>query len=300
MKIAIFGGSGQLGRMLNLKATKAGHEVVSFSSKDVDIVELQEVDDVLPSDIDVVINCAAEHNLKLCEENPIEAFDTNTIGARNTAVISKQRNALNVYVSTNYVLNDYGLEKPLNVYGISKLAGEHMTATFSGKYVIARTAALYGPFPCSRKPGNFVDNILKRIQNGETEFTMVSDQYVNLSRTDCVAELLLQYVKDALLGEFPLNKTISAVNPQSYSWCEYAKLICEHFSNLLKIDIKVHPTYTDKSISPKRPFDASLFLTQKYCSFLPNSKEALLDYLKLRYQDGWIEPLKIVDGLKVK
>jgi len=303
MNIAIFGGSGQLGTMLTLKAEKEGHTVYSFSSKDCDIIEALDVNACIGAsngtNLDVIINCAAMHDLKECERNPQEAFDVNAIGARNVAIASNNVDALNVYISTNYVL-EHGEEAPMNIYGVSKLAGEYITKTYSKRGIVIRTAALYGPFPCSRKSGNFVDNLLDRIKDGETDFTMVSDQYVNLSRTDCVSNLILTYILENLetVHSSRYTYTLSAVNVGENSWYEYAKIICNYMSNVMKKPIKVHPSVTDNSLFPKRPLMAPLYVWGKYSNITMHSKQALIEYVAARYNEGkWVDPIDVVQKL---
>ncbi|MFB6225223.1 MAG: sugar nucleotide-binding protein, partial [Candidatus Paceibacteria bacterium] len=76
---------------------------------------------------------------------------------------------------------------PLNTYGISKLAGEHLTASKSDRHLIIRTSGLFGLNPCRGKDSqNFVEMFIGLVEgndciafDGREVFTMTSTE--NLS-----------------------------------------------------------------------------------------------------------------------
>jgi len=96
------------------------------------IDEVDSVNNVLrPLKPEVILNAAAFHNVPKCEQEVATAFAVNAEGALNVARVAEEIGATNVYYSTDYVfdgkkLNPYlenDLPNPLNVYSMSKLAG---------------------------------------------------------------------------------------------------------------------------------------------------------------------------------
>ena len=73
---------------------------------------------------DYIFNLAAYTDLEFCENNPEDTYLTNTIGAENGALISKEIGAAYLFVSTTGIFdggkdiyNDYDIPVLLSVYG---------------------------------------------------------------------------------------------------------------------------------------------------------------------------------------
>jgi dTDP-4-dehydrorhamnose reductase len=145
------------------------------------------------------------HHVESCEAHPEAAYTVNAIGARNLASVTKAMGTILVHFSTDYVFDgaknrpyvETDLPLPLNVYGNTKLAGEHFIRAENPKHFVLRTSALYGTHPCRAKGGlNFVELMLKlarergkvRVVNSEivspTSTSELARQIVSLSRGD--------------------------------------------------------------------------------------------------------------------
>jgi dTDP-4-dehydrorhamnose reductase len=57
--------------------------------------------------------------------------------------------------------------RPINFYGVSKLAGEHLVQATSPRWLIVRMASLFGKAGSSGKGENFVETILAKAKAGE-------------------------------------------------------------------------------------------------------------------------------------
>ena len=146
MRALITGGGGQLAS--DLQAI-LGDDARSYSHAELDIADPKALDrafdEVKP---DVVFNCAAFHNVDVCETEPDQAWAVNVRAVRDLA----QRGAKLVHLSTNYVFDGrrpepYGEEdvpSPRSVYAITKLAGEHMALAYGTDPLVVRGAGLYG------------------------------------------------------------------------------------------------------------------------------------------------------------
>jgi dTDP-4-dehydrorhamnose reductase len=99
MRALITGGGGQLASDLQ---SLLGDAAVSLSHSELDVADAdalaRALDEVAP---DVVINCAAFHNLDVCETEPDQAWAVNVRAVREMAV----RVPRLVHLSTNYVFD---------------------------------------------------------------------------------------------------------------------------------------------------------------------------------------------------
>ena len=206
MTTAIIGANGQLGQDLCKVFGAQGDEVVGLNHDRMEIAQIDSVREALKAvRPKLVLNTAAMHQVEACEANPARAFTVNAIGARNLAEVCTDIDAALVHISTDYVFdgnqdhpyteNDTPL--PLNVYGNSKLAGEHFVRTRTARHFVVRVSGLYGHSPCRAKGGlNFVELMLKlagerpqvRVVDNEVltpTFTLeVARQVAKLARSD--------------------------------------------------------------------------------------------------------------------
>src|SRR5262249_43075389 len=122
VRALITGGGGQLASDLQ---ALLGDSARSFSHAELDIADAAAVDrafaEVGP---DVVFNCAAFHNVDVCETEPDSAWAVNVRAVRDLAT----RGARLVHFSTNYVFDGrreqpYGeddLPAPRSIYALTK------------------------------------------------------------------------------------------------------------------------------------------------------------------------------------
>jgi dTDP-4-dehydrorhamnose reductase len=165
MVALITGGGGQLAS--DLVDLLGPSDAIAFSHAELDITDPVAVDRVFAEvEPDVVFNCAAFHNVDVCEREPDAAWATNVRAVRDLA----GRGAKLVHLSSNYVFDGrrpepYGeddLPAPRSVYALTKLAGEHAALAYGDGALVVRTAGLYGLHGSASKGGNFVQRMLAR------------------------------------------------------------------------------------------------------------------------------------------
>ena len=141
MKIVIIGADGQLG--MDLMDVFSDLNPIPQTISDFRVENFESVNQTLTTiKPDVVINTAAYHKVDDCEKNPDISFQVNAIGAFNLAKITESLGVQLVHISTDYVFDgakqapyiESDLPNPLNVYGVSKLAGEHLIRAYSSRY----------------------------------------------------------------------------------------------------------------------------------------------------------------------
>lgn len=180
MNILVTGSNGQLGSELREVADRV--ESMSFFFYDLpglDITDNERVERVCREhDISAVVNCAAYTAVDRAEEDAEAAFRVNRDGPAVLAKAAKDRGALLVHVSTDYVFNGesflpYREEdpvSPLGVYGRSKWEGEEQVRQIASSYMIVRTSWLY-----SSHGQNFVKTML-RLGSERQELNVIFDQ----------------------------------------------------------------------------------------------------------------------------
>ena len=229
MRLLLFGGWGQLGSDVALAST-GRHEVVRPPHAEVDVRDAAAVEEAVRGHRpDVVVNAAAFHRVDRCEWEPGPAFEVNAVGALNVGRAARSVGARCVYVSTDYVFPGDDPEgcreedpvAPVNVYGVSKAAGERLTRLACPDSLVVRASGMFGHAGSSGKGGNFVETILARAASGEP-ISVVDDQVFSPTATADLAERLLE-----LLASAAPPGTYHLANRGACSWFEFARAVLE-------------------------------------------------------------------------
>lgn len=176
MRILLIGATGQLGT--DLVKANPGHEIIAPTRAELNLARRDRLGGALrEARADWVINTAAFHNVPQCEAEPREAFEINCLAVRDLALACLDAGARLVTISTDYVFGgdkrtpylETDCPAPLQVYGISKLAGEQAAVAAAPDHVlVVRTCGLYGEASARAKGGNFVDNRVRDLAQGGT------------------------------------------------------------------------------------------------------------------------------------
>lgn len=232
MKLLLIGATGQLGGDLLRNNNK--HEIHALGRDELDLACPDQVAAVIRSQKpDVILNCAAFHNVPLCEEQPDQAFLINCVAVRNLASLATEVGAWFVTFSSDYVFGG-GDDKrtpyfendrpaPLQIYGITRLAGEHAAlAVAPQRAVVIRTCGLYGRSGARSKGGNFVDGRVADARTGRN-IEMACEQIVAPTSTDDLSRAVLELIEHPQLapGIYHL------VNEGECSWYEFTCAIVE-------------------------------------------------------------------------
>lgn len=242
----LIGGAGQLGHDLRRLAPDA---FVSLDLPELDITSADQVAAAMQTHRPgVVINCAAQTNVDGCETAPADAFAINALGAWHVARSAAEVGARVIYISTDYVYGAAGKmllsyaesdpPGPVNVYGASKLAGEHLTLAYNPRSLVVRTCGLYGHAGARGKGGNFVETMLRLAGEGRS-VRVVNDQILAPTSTVECAHKLLELAEHDVAGVVHIAAT------DSCSWYEFAREIfarLPHDVDLAPIPSSEYPT----------------------------------------------------------
>jgi dTDP-4-dehydrorhamnose reductase len=229
MRLLAFGGWGQLGSELAALA-RDRHELIRPGRTEADITDPDAVvRSVSGAGPDAVLNLAAFHQVERCEQDPGAALAVNAVGAWNVARSASLAGARSVYVSTDYVFDgneptgyaEDGPVRPVNVYGVSKVAGERLCGLASPDSLVVRGSGLFGHAGSSGKGGNFVETVLAKAEAGEA-LSVVDDQVTSPTAARDMAERIL-----LLLERAAPPGVYHAANTGRCSWFEFARAILD-------------------------------------------------------------------------
>ncbi len=250
MKVVIIGANGQLG--MDLMEVFKQEKPIGLTHADIEISTLDSVARVMTElKPDLVVNTAAYHKVDDCEKYPDRSFQINAIGAWNLSTVTESLKTDFVHISTDYAFDgkksspyrESDLPHPLNVYAITKVAGEQFVAANSSRYYVVRSSGLYGHNKCRAKGRNFIDTMLM-LAKEKKEVRVVRDEVLTPTYTHHLAQQIRELVTTRAYGLYHIT------NNGSCSWYEFASAIFKRAG----ISINVVPTTVKEFMSPiKRP-----------------------------------------------
>ena len=229
---------------------------------------------------DVVVNTAAFHRTDECEDKPDRALSVNAIAAHRVSVEACRRNATVVYISTDFVFDgaqskpyvESDAAHPLNVYGMTKQAGEMLVRMANPHHYITRMSAVFGVAGSSGKGGNFVETMVTKARAGESP-RVVDDIVMAPTSASDAAILLVNLVQTrAPFGVYHL------ANGGECTWYEFANAIFE----LTGSPVRATPVHAKEvgGKAPRPPY--SVLASEKLAKLGLKARpwrEALSEYL---------------------
>ncbi len=226
-KILITGGNGQLGSELQvLSKTHAQFEWVFTDWQELDLCNLENLEWELSTiNPQIIINCAA-HTAVDKAESELELSDV--LNHKSVAVLAQWSHANDcklIHVSTDYVfdgtasiaLTETAQPNPINVYGVTKLAGEKACMNENPEAIIIRTSWVYSSFG-----NNFVKTMYRLMQERES-LNVVNDQI----GSPTYAADLAQAIMTIITHENWQAGIYNFSNEGEISWFEFALAIQE-------------------------------------------------------------------------
>ncbi len=229
MKILIIGANGQLGS--DLVKALADQELIPLTHAEIEVTDAGQVQAAFDHHRpEIVINTAAFHQVDVCEQEVERAFRVNAYAPRLLALACRDHDAALVHISTDYVFGgdttrrtpyvETDCPAPINVYGLSKLAGEYFIRYLWPRHFIVRTSGLYGVAGSSGKGGNFVEGRLKQARAGQP-IRMVTDQVLTPTYTADLARAIRRLVETDHYGLYHITSAGQC------SWYDFTAKILE-------------------------------------------------------------------------
>jgi dTDP-4-dehydrorhamnose reductase len=235
VKALITGGGGQLASDL---MALLGESARAYSRAELDISDDAALDRAFEeTQPEIVFNCAAFHNLDVCEREPDTAWSVNVRAVRELA----RRGARLVHLSTNYVFDgrqedpyaEHDRPSPRSIYALTKLSGEYAALAYGNDPLVIRSSGLYGLHGSASKGGNFVQRMITRARE-QGALTVVADQRLQPTFTADLASAILEAVESGAGGLLHLTATGAC------SWHEFTVAIMREAG----IEVSVEPAVT--------------------------------------------------------
>ena len=204
MKILLLGKNGQLGWELQRSLAPLG-ELIALDRHSTEhcgdlgnLAGLAETVRTLQPR--VIVNAAAYTAVDKAESETELARTINTLAPEMLAREAAQIGAWLVHYSTDYVFGGGGDQPwheddptfPLNVYGQTKLLGEHMIDWICPRHLIFRTSWVY-----AARGGNFAKTMLRLAQERD-QLTVINDQFGAPTGADLIADVTAHAVRQVL------------------------------------------------------------------------------------------------------
>jgi dTDP-4-dehydrorhamnose reductase len=202
-RILLTGSNGQVGWELRRTLACLG-EVIALDSSSMNLADAdavrKKVGEIAPH---VIVNPAAYTAVDKAESEPELAYAVNAAAPGMLAEAAGRTGALLVHYSTDYVFDGSGATPwkeddtcaPLNVYGATKLAGEHAIQATGCRHLIFRTSWVYGA-----RGSNFLLT-MRRLLRERSELKIVADQVGAPTwcrdLAEATAQVLSQFVSPA-------------------------------------------------------------------------------------------------------
>ncbi len=181
-------------------------------------------------DLSAILCIAGWTHVDGCEADPERAMQVNATGPSLLAGYAWQRNVPFVYYSTDYLFNGSAAAPgpypedapvdPVNVYGVTKLAGETQVMGYHPEALIVRTAGVFGE---DLQGKNFVYQVLRRLTLGQG-VRVPGDQSSTPAYNEDLAHATFTLLRHGASGVY------NACGPDVLDRAEFARLIAGQFA----------------------------------------------------------------------
>lgn len=275
-RVLVTGASGQVGRALRDRLPSA----IFLTRAELDLTNTAAIPEAVRA-VDYVVHLAAMTDVDACEQAPSVAKAVNGVATQAIARAAHREGARTIFASTDYVFDgaknapysEDDVTHPLNVYGATKLAGEHHVLSFPRNLVI-RTSWVFGG------GRNFVGTILRAAHQQET-VTVVDDQVGRPTPADALAPALLYCMQHEMTGVIHV-----AGGGAPCSWADLAQAAIEAANlgaSVHRVDTQTYSSKIGRVIAPRPPYSVlSLDKAKGLDVPLYDWRESLSHYVKER------------------
>ena len=246
------------------------------------------IDDVLNFSPDYLFHLGAHTDLEYCEDNPNDAYATNTLPVETAVFISNKLDIPLLYISTAGIFDgnqdtydDWDNPNPLGHYARSKYAGERFVIQNAKRFLVCRAGWMMGGGPSKDK--KFIQKLLNQLHDGAKELFVVDDKLGTPTYTIDFANNVQALLDREIWGLF--NMVCSGITGR----LEVANTLIEMLN--LQDSIKINAVKSDyfkKTYFAKRPFSERLVTTKLdlyNINLMRDWKICLSEYLDESYKD---------------
>ena len=228
IKILLLGYKGLLGSALNQILTEKGVYCDRYDYPEIDANSNNPLSAIKTESYTHLINCIAYTDVNQAEVEYRKAIAVNTTFIRDLVHLCNEKGICLVNISSSYIFDgskkdDY-LENdppnPINMYGITKYAGEMTVKQFCKYYLIIRTADLYGKSGIGKK--SIVDRFVEMIQSG-SDINVVNNEFTSPTYALTLAKQILLLIQNNVSGIY------NATSMGRCNWLEFLEQLKKRF-----------------------------------------------------------------------
>jgi dTDP-4-dehydrorhamnose reductase len=178
--VLVLGHTGKMGLAL-MKALAADYNLEGRNSRDFAAADFRESGAIIARLApDIVINTVAFQGVDRCEAEPETAFRINALFPGHLARSCAERGIIFVHFSSDAVFSDTdrvfcteeSAPAPLNIYGITKYAGDCLVSSNCRQHYLCRIPLLFGE---SRGESQFVEKMLAQLGKHRAPLRVAAD-----------------------------------------------------------------------------------------------------------------------------
>jgi nucleoside-diphosphate-sugar epimerase len=286
--ILVTGSEGLIGKELSRKLEEKKINVIGYDIKNgQDILDQESLEKII-CDIDGVIHLAAISRVVAGYNDPYRAVVTNVIGTTNILELIRRKNpscwmifgsSREVYGESQAVKKESDPQRPVNVYGASKSAGEYLSLCYGNNYnlriFVVRFSNVFGGL--NDHPDRVVPRFFNQALANDDITVYGGNQIFDFVHLSDAVEGLIKLIQKIINNEKLEYKTLHFVTGKSLSLIELSNKI-----------IQLTGSKSCIKYLPKREFDVDTFVgdasvTMNVLGWQPKISidEGLKYYLKL-------------------
>ena len=281
--VLVTGSEGLIGKELSRRLIEKKINVVGYDIKNgQDILDEKSLESAI-YDVNGVIHLAAISRVITGYNNPHAAVMTNVIGTSNILDLIRRKNpscwmifgsSREVYGESETVITESYPQKPVNVYGASKSAGEYLSLCYGNNYklntFVVRFSNVYGAL------NDHPDRVIPRFFNqalANSDITIYGgDQVFDFVHLSDAVDGVIKLIEKIIQNEKLESRSFHFLTGKSTSLVELSEKI-----------IKLTNSNSNVKYLPRREYDVD--------TFIGNASETM-NVL------GWQPKTSIDDGLK--
>ncbi len=281
-KILVTGANGQLGRSIEVRASRHPNLQCCFTDVDsLDITSKAAVASYVEAHaVDLIINCAAYTAVDKAETEETLCEKINTDAPRILGEVAAANGASVIHISTDYVFDGCSCRPyqeadptcPVSVYGRSKQAGEEALLAACSSSVIVRTAWLYSEYG-----NNFVKTMLRLTAEREN-LNVVFDQVGSPTYAGDLAEALLCIAEQE--GDSFVPGIYHYSNEGVCSWYDFTIKIAQLAGNVCQINPIEGKDYPTPAVRPHYSVLNKTKIKTTYGITVPHWEESLVQVIR--------------------
>lgn len=258
--ILVTGGNGQVASQLKSLVKLYKLKIIFKNKNSLDITNFKKVEQtVIRNNIKVIINTAALTKVDFCETHKNEAMHINYHSVKNIVNICKKNNILLIHISTDYVYfgksknkySELSYEKPVNVYGLTKLKADKYIKKNLSKFFIIRSGWIF-----SKYGNNFINFINNNIKSKKS-INLISNLNGNPTSALSLSIIIIKLLKIHNSQKNVKYGIYNFCNHPSTTWYQFGKYYIQSRTNIKKYEIQKILSH-NLNLPAKRPINTKL------------------------------------------